>query len=59
MHVVLPVPLPPLILTHTQRILNGLSHVSDVPGVDEDGACEGWLGGKGVVSRDMVHTYLP
>mmetsp|Transcript_14265 Transcript_14265/g.30892 ORF Transcript_14265/g.30892 Transcript_14265/m.30892 type:complete len:386 (+) Transcript_14265:490-1647(+) len=35
-HVVLPVPLPPLLFRHGQRVLDGLRHVRDVPGVDQD-----------------------
>ncbi len=37
MHVVLAVPLAPLQVAHAQRVLDGLGHVTDIPGVDQDG----------------------
>ena len=71
-HVVLPVPLPPLLVVHRQRVLDGLRQIDDVPRVDQEGAGTQTLrrAGKlredqhaGVVAlarhvlvRDQVHT---
>lgn len=69
-HVVLAVPLAPLVLVHGQRVVDGVGHVSDVPGVDKQCARAqalrrrgvGWwvggLGGRGNGQRPQQLTQL-